>query len=132
MKELYNYRFKYQIEGYKGFIDTSIWRHVRYLLPEEAQSYDFTIKSFAELLDLAKNGLFMNAEIGKTTFTKKPFVRLSNPDCMAIKVTEKNFKPINVRIEYNKMESLTIKSISEMLSVDDFIDYLKDRGITKI
>ena len=132
MKELYNYRFKYQIEGYKSFIDTSIWRHVRYLLPEEAQSYDFTIKSFTELLDLVKNDLFMNAEIDKTTFTKKPLVRLSNPGCMAIKVTEKNFKPINVRIEYNKMESLTIKSLSEMLSANDFIDYLKDRGITKI
>lgn len=132
MKELYNYRFKYQIEGDKDFIDTSIWRHVRYLLPEEAQSYGFTIKSFAELLGLVKDNLFMNAEIGKTTFTKKPLVRLSNPDCMAIRVTEKNFKPINVKIEYNKMESLTIKSLSEMLSADDFINYLKDHGITKI
>lgn len=46
MKEIYDYRFEYKMDGWKNFVDTSIWKHVRYLTPEEAQPLNFTIKSF--------------------------------------------------------------------------------------
>lgn len=133
MKEVYDYRFKYRIEGRKNFVDTSIWEHVRYLTPEEAEAKtrNFTINTFDELINLVKKGLFINAEISKNFF-KKRVVRLSNvEDSLSTAITEKKFKPIEVRCVYNKM-NVSMKDIAKMLDSDSFCEYLKDRGITKI
>ena len=77
MKEIYDYRFEYKMDGWKNFVDTSIWKHVRYLAPEDAETLNFTIKTFDELVDLVQDDLFMNAELSKNIF-RKPVVRLSN------------------------------------------------------
>ena len=131
MKEIYDYRFEYKMEGWKNFVDTSIWKHVRYLAPEEAETLNFTIKTFDELVDLVRNDLFMNAELSKNLF-RKTVVRLSNvEDYYSTVVTAKNFKPIEVRCVYNKM-SVSMKELAEALDSDSFCEYLKDRGITKI
>lgn len=131
MKEVYDYRFEYKTEGRKNFVDTSIWEHVRYLTPEEAKTRNFTIGTFDELISLVEKGLFINAEISKNFF-KKRVVRLSNvEDSLSTAITEKKFKPIEVRCVYNKM-NVSIKDIAKMLDSDSFCEYLKDRGVTKI
>ena len=76
MKEIYDYRFEYRMDGWKNFVDTSIWKHVRYLAPEEAETLNFTIKTFDELVDLVRDDLFMNAELSKNFF-RKTVVRIS-------------------------------------------------------
>ena len=131
MKEVYDYRFEYKMEGWKDFVDTSIWKHVRYLTPEDAKTWTFTIKSFDELVGLVKDGLFMNAELSKNIF-RKTVVRLSNvEDYYSTAITERNFKPIEVRCAYNKM-SMSMQGLAETLDAESFCEYLKDRGITKI
>jgi len=131
MKEVYDYRFEYRMDGCKEFVDTSIWKHVRYLTPEEAETWNFTIKTFDELVKLVQDDLFMNAELSKNFF-RKTVVRLSNAeDYCSTAITERNFKPIEIRCAYNKL-SLTIKELADLLSADDFCEYLKDKGITKI
>lgn len=131
MKEVYNYRFEYRLEGQKNFVDTSIFEHVRYLAPEEAETLNFTIKTFDELVDLVRDNLFMNAELSKNLF-RKTVVRLSNvEDYCSTVVTAKNFKPIEVRCVYKK-ENLTIKELANLLDADSFCEYLRDREITKI
>ena len=131
MKEIYDYRFEYKMDGWKNFVDTSIYKHIRYLTSEEAQPLNFTIKTFDELVDLVRNDLFMNAELSKNLF-RKTIVLLSNAeDFFSTTVTAKNFKPIEVRCVYNKM-SLSMKGLADTLDSDSFCEYLKDRGITKI
>ena len=131
MKEIYDYRFEYKMDGWKNFVDTSIWKHVRYLTPEEAQPLYFTIKTFDELVDLVQNDLFINAELSKNLF-RKTIVRLSNvEDSYSTTITAKNFKPIEVRCVYNKM-NLSMKGLADTLDADSFCEYLRDRGITKI
>ena len=131
MKEVYDYRFEYKMEGWKDFVDTSIWKHVRYLTPEDAKTWTFTIKSFDDLVGLVKDDLFMNAELSKNIF-RKTVVRLSNvEDYLSTAITERNFKPIEVRCSYNKM-NLSMKGLAETLDAESFCEYLKDRGITKI
>ena len=131
MKEIYDYRFEYRMDGWKNFVDTSIWKHVRYLTPEDAKTWTFTIKSFDELVGLVKDDLFMNAELSKSFFGKT-VVRLSNvEDGLSTAVTAKSFKPIEVRCAYNKM-SMSMKGLAETLDAESFCEYLKDRGITKI
>lgn len=131
MKEIYDYRFEYKMNGWKNFVDTSIWKHVRYLTPEDAETWNFTIKSFDELVGLVEKGLFMNAELTKNIF-RKTVVRLSNAeDYYSHAVTAKNFKPIEVRCAYNRM-NVSMKDLADMLDADSFCEYLKDRGISKI
>ena len=131
MKEIYDFRFEYKMEGWKNFVDTSIWKHIKYLVPEEAQTLNFTIKTFDELIDLVEKDLFMNAEISKNFF-KKTVIWLNDAGSFSpIEVTAKNFKPIEVRYVYNKM-SASMKELAEALDSDSFCEYLKDRGITKI
>ena len=131
MKEIYDYRFEYKMDGWKNFVDTSIWKHVRYLTPEEAQPLNFTIKTFDELVDLVRDDLFMNAELSKNLF-RKTIVRLRNvKDSYSTTVTAKNFKPIEVRCVYNKM-NLSVKGLADTLDADSFCEYLRNRGITKI
>lgn len=131
MKEVYDYRFEYKMEGWKNFVDTSIWQHARYIEPKDAESWTGLIRDFPQLISLVKDGLFMNAEL-RTNFFKKTVVRLSNagafyPD----EVTEKNFKPIEFRCVYKKV-NFTIKELADLLDADSFCEYLRDRGITKI
>lgn len=131
MKEVYDYRFEYKMNGWKEFTDTSLWKHIKYLASEEAQTLNFTIKTFDELVDLVKNDLFMNAELSKNFF-KKTVVRLADAGSFSpIEITAKNFKPIEVRCAYNKV-SVSMKDLAEMLDSDSFCEYLRDRGITKI
>ena len=131
MKEVYDYRFEYRMDGWKNFVDTSIFEHVRYLTPEEAETLNFTIKTFDELVDLVRDNLFMNAELSKNFF-RKTVVRLSNvEDYCSTAITEKNFKPIEVRCVYKKL-SASIKELANLLDADSFCEYLRDRGITKI
>lgn len=131
MKEIYNYRFEYKMDGWKNFADTSIWKHIKYLAPEEAETLNFTIKTFDELVGLVRDDLFMNAKLSKNFF-KKTVVRLADAGSFSsIEVTEKNFKPIEIRCVYNKT-SASIKELADALDADSFCEYLRDRGITKI
>jgi hypothetical protein len=133
MKEIYNYRFEYRLEGEKDFVDTSIWRHARYLEPKDAEDWTGLIKEFKDLVDLVEKGFFMNGKLEKTLF-RKPMVVLNNTTdfySSGDRITEKNFKPIEFRCVYKK-ENLTIKELADLLDADSFCEYLRDRGITKI
>ena len=104
MKEVYNYRFEYRLEGQKEFVDTSIWRHARYIVSKEAENWTGLIRDFPQLVGLVKDGFFMNGKLEKTLF-RKPMVVLSNVDDFYTggdKITEKNFKPIEFRCVYKK------------------------------
>ena len=133
MKDVYNYRFEYRLDGQKEFVDTSIWRHARYIEPKEAENWTGLIRDFPQLVGLVKDGFFMNGRLEKTLF-RKPMVVLGNVDDFYTggdKITEKNFKPIEFRCVYKK-ENLTIKELADLLDADSFCEYLRDRGITKI
>lgn len=79
MKEIYDYRFEYKLEGQKEFVDTSIWQHARYIEPKEAENWTGLIRDFPQLVGLVKDGFFMNGRLEKTLF-RKPMVVLSNVD----------------------------------------------------
>lgn len=133
MKEVYNYRFEYRLNGKKEFVDTSIWRHARYLEPKDAEDWTGTIKEFKDLVDLVEKGFFMNGRLEKTLFGK-PMIVLNDTDDFysgGDRITERNFKPIEFRCVYKK-ENITIKELADLLDADSFCEYLRDRGITKI
>ena len=112
MKEIYNYRFEYRLEGQKEFVDTSIWRHARYIEPKDAENWTGLIRDFPQLVSLVKNGFFMNGRLEKTLF-RKPMVVLSNVDDFYTggdRITEKTLN-LSSFVVYTKKKISQLKNL---------------------
>ncbi len=132
MKQIRNYRHYISING-KEWQDTSIWNDLRYCEPKEEEVFE--LSTFEEAVEAIKKGLIHRAEIGRTLFGNKPIIELRTDDiyCDKITMTAKTFKPIRVKYtweEHNRR--VTMDTLSDQLSADEFCEYLKDRGIFQI
>ena len=107
-----------------------------FLYCEENPNKETSIKSFDKLKEWIEKGCFPNAEIKKTFFKKEDVVYLNyikGFETFHFKVTESNFENIKVRINSTKINTFTsFDCLKSLLSADDFCEYLKDRGITKV
>ena len=127
MKELYNYRMLVSIDG-KEYRDTSIWNHIRYLNSEEAKTRETVEMSFDEAYDIAE--AIINTEKGITFFRKRRYIKFSFADSFEPEyLYEGTKKKIRVKEEYLPF-SCSVESLAGLLYSEDFISYLKDRGIS--
>lgn len=127
MKQLYNYRMLVSING-ESYRDTSYWDHIKYLEPEKAKTRETEEIPFDEVYNFAEG--IMNTERGKTFFLKKRYIKFSfSDDFYPVYVYEKTKSTIKVKEEYLPF-SCSMKNLAELLKAEDFIEYLKDRGIT--
>ena len=121
------------MEGEKNFLNTRIWKHLQYLPEENAKDETIIISSFEQLVSLVECGCeyIPNATI-KTFFGKVYAVELRNGMMTYSEIiTKKRFKPIEIRGRYIEENNLSIEQLKSCLTADDFIKFLKDRGITK-
>lgn len=133
MNKVYDYRIGYRMEGEKNFLDTRIWKHLQYLSEENVKDEAIIISSFEQLVSLVECGCeyIPNATI-KTFFGKVYAVELRNGITTYSEIiTKKRFKPIEIRGRYIEENNLSIEQLKSYLTADDFIKFLKDRGITK-
>ena len=133
MNKVYDYKIGYRMEGEKNFLDTRIWKHLQYLPEENAKDETIIISSFEQLVSLVECGCeyIPNATI-KTLFGKDYAVELRNGMITYSEIiTKKRFKPIEIRGRYIEENNLSIEQLKSYLTADDFIKFLKDRGITK-
>ena len=132
MKKVFDKRCYIRVNNEKEFHDTSIFYHLSYVEEEEAATTERVFTDFQEAYEFVKNGGVMNAEATHTLFRNRPEIKLSTADdCCAGYYTEKNFKSLAVRWEYAEAQP-TIKTLTSLLTADEFCEYLKDRGITQI
>ena len=134
MNKVYDYRIGYRMEGEKNFLDTRIWKYLQYLPEENAKDETIIISSFEQLVSLVECGCeyIPNATI-KTFFGKVYAVELRNGMMTYSEIiTKKRFKPIEIRGRYIEENNLSIEQLKSYLTADDFIKFLKDRGITKL
>ena len=129
MKNIYDYRIEWKIKGEKNFLDTSIWKHLVYLSREDSKDEVTIIRSFEHLVSLVE--CIPNASI-KTFFGKIYAVKLQGNIYDSKTIFKKRFKPIEIRERYIREDNLSIDNLKSYLKADDFIEYLKDRGITKL
>lgn len=135
MKTIVDYRQKIILNGEE--FDTSIRRHLCYAEPKKDI---LNIDTFEELVDLAEENYIYNAKVKTSFFTKKKIVSLFNADLFGyvsenyyINITEKNFKPFQIKCEYQKdTRKNSFNTLMELLSADDFAEWCKDHGITTI
>lgn len=135
MKQIYNRTKRWKITDEETIHDTTVFRKFVFLEPSEATTKSYNIDSFKTLELTAESGLFWNAE-KKISIFGRTIIELPQkenifaiPSNIAIK--KKNFKPIELIESYELATDLLIKDIANKLSADNFIEYLKDRGVIK-
>lgn len=96
------------------------------LIDEELPYVLIKSRSFQEILE--DNPLRSYITIGHTFFRERPYVELE----YSWRDTEKyyNFDRITIEYHYEPWNDASLKDIMEMSTAEDFIQYLKERGIT--
>ena len=132
MKKIYDKRCLIRVNNEEEFHDTSIFYHLSYIEDTDAITTERVFTDFQEVYEFIANDGVMNAESTHTLFRNRPEIRLStvDGDCVSY-YTEKNFKSLAVRWDYREVKP-TIKTLADLLTADEFCEYLTDRGITKI
>lgn len=132
MKKVFDKIVYIKLDGWKDYKDTSIIKHLQFLSEEEATEKIFCIRDFKELVEEVQNGWICNAEMDETFFKHRPKVVFRTADLLnnSFSVTEKNFAPLEIKIEYVEDKNTSLKTLSKILPADDFVEYLKDREIS--
>ena len=132
MKKVFDKRVYIKLEGWEDYKDTSIFKDLQFLPEEKAVEKSFCIRDFKELVAKVQNGVVCNAEMDETFFKHRPKVILHTEDLFnnRFSVTEKSFVSIKIKIEYLEDKNTSLKTLSEMLPADDFVEYLKDKEIS--
>lgn len=133
MKQIYNRTKRWRFAEEEIIHDTTIFRHFTLLEPEKATTKSYNIDSFKTLELTAESGFFWNAE-KKITLFGKTIIKLPQEEnflitSLGITIKEKNFKPIELIESYEPVTDLSLKDIYEKLPAEDFIEYLKERGM---
>lgn len=131
MKQIYNRTKRWKFAEEETIHDTTVFRHFTFLEPEKATTKSYDIDSFETLELTAESGFFWNAEkrisIFGITIIKLP--KIEEFSIPATSIKEKNFKPIELIESYELVTDLSLKDIYEKLPAEDFIEYLKERGM---
>ena len=137
MKKIYDRRVLVKVDGWKEFDDTSIFRHLRYKDEDYAnQEHLYRFETFEEAKEEIEKGFILNAESTTTFFTNKPKLEIKTSssffDSVPLTMTEKSFKPIEVKIVYKEENNVSIKTLADLLDADSFCEYLNDRNISSL
>lgn len=131
MKQIYNHIKQWKFKDKKDIHDTSIFRHFVFLEPEKAITKTYDIDSFEILEATAESGFFWNAEKRISIFGRTIIELPEKEEFLipALSIKEKNFKPIELIESYKPVTDLSLKDVYEKLPAEDFIEYLKERGV---
>lgn len=135
MKKLVDLRCMVAI-GDDKYYDTSFWYHIRYVDVKENANVEYTLNTWEEALEEAKNDRVRGLKVERTLFGNRPYLEIHRGDFDKnnISITEKKFKPIHVKWKFEEvsLNRFTMKSLVSLLPADEFCEWLKDHGITKI
>ena len=131
MKQIYNRTKRWRFAEEEIIHDTTIFRHFTFLEPEKATTKSYNINSFKTLELTTESGFFWNAEKRMSIFGKTIIELPRKEDFLipSLSIKEKNFKPIELIESYELVTDLSLKDVYEKLSAEDFIEYLKERGV---
>ena len=128
MKNVYRMKQYVRINGGEWFKTSKDF--IYYLDEEEVKKLSYhsqVITVFSEIVRFTK--IIHNVEIGKTLFTKK--ITLDFWDRTNLEhryYTERTIHSLEMKEEY-ELKICSIKDLAELLTADDFCNYLVDRNI---
>lgn len=131
MKKFYKKCSLFEINNEKYIINSSNkWSY------KEGANIDYiNFNTWEALYNYAKNQNSFYITLGETIFRKRKYVYLWADEANSFKKIYKNtFKPFiyysNFEEEIKVEEYYSLSEISKKLSAKDFMEYLKDKGIT--
>ena len=132
MKKIYSYNQTINING-KDYGKASIFNKY-FLSDEEKKDTPIKYESFEKLYNDVEKGKIINAYCGTTFFKKRRAVKFSTETTdMPITITEKNFQYVGIGKLYKDVTDIfTIRELSDILTADEFCDFLKDRKVFEI
>ena len=107
-----------------------------YLEEEEVKDVEVHFKTWEQLLEFAQKPASYYIWADKTLFKKRDYVRLclhGNQSYGMRKVYKETFTPFTLvyeRFHEVNLKHYSIKDLMGKMKADDFIDYMKDKGIT--
>lgn len=130
MKQVYDRVVKISMNG-SEFFETSFHWHLRYReMPENAESR--VIDDWDTALQIIKEVNLYNCEVVKGLFGKEK-IKIYDCDCFHNHYYSKMFfKSIQVKIEYQIKNDLDLRTLKNELKGSEFLDFLKDNGITNL
>lgn len=132
MKKIYSYNQIINING-KDYGKLSVFDKY-FLSDEEKKDTPIKYKNFEKFYNDAKDGKIINAHCGTTFFKKRKAVKISTETAvMPITITEKNFQYVRIgKLYKNVTDIFTICELSNILTADEFCDFLKDRKVFEV
>ncbi len=129
MKKLYSRKTVIKVNG------TRIYTHVGTLhYDTNGEPQTFQLNTFDEAIA----ALPLIRQYGFYSYLKehlfKPREEILKFYWLGVNFTRKTFKPITIEIDYLEEEdsNYTMKKLTEELPANEFIEYLKDKGVEKI
>ena len=129
MKKVIEVRKQYRLNN--GEWET-VKSNILYREKDECVDKYRTIDTWQDAIGYVTEGLLPNAEMHMTFFKKRIYLILPNNNIYTdfrTVVNEKDFEKLEVRVIYRE-PVLTIKQLANILDADEFLQYLKDRGIS--
>lgn len=129
MKKLFLKKVTLRVNG------TLVYSHIGTMhYGENSESQTIQLNTFDEAI----TALPQIRQYGFTTYLKehlfKPLEETLNFYWLGLKFTRKTFKPITIEVNFLEEEEndYTMKKLTEELPANEFIEYLKDKGVEKI
>ena len=111
---------------------TSIRDYLEYSEPKETKEYDFN--NFKQLYSFLEKAELIGINADKSFILREPVIRINCPEIRDQVVLHhnnfKNIKILDVYYEYD--EHITIRQLSDSISAEEFVEWLKDRNIDKL
>lgn len=117
---------------------TSIFKHLYYQEEEEIKTKIIQYDNFKDTLRYVKTDEIYNAEIEHTLFRNKPYINIYHAPKYSLmehsyfKITEKNFVPIEFKIEYEECEDISLGTLQQLLTAKEYCDFINDNLDTKV
>jgi hypothetical protein len=104
------------------------WNGYNLLIREEKpENREFCCNTFNDLLDLLDEYSIPCLEVQETLFRKKPYVQ-AVIGFESYRIEPKGYKPITITYKFSEVHP-TMEDLAKNLSGEDFVEWLKDRGI---
>ena len=135
MKKLVDLRCLVAI-GKDEYYDTSLRYHIHYVDVKENANVEYTLNTWEEALEAAKNDKVRGLKVERTLFGNRPYLEVYRGDFHKgnASIYKRTFKPIHVRWECEEIlpNTFTMKDLVSLLPADEFCEWMEDHKITKI
>lgn len=138
MRKVFDRQTYIRAIGEKEWHRTSIFKHLFYQEEEATTTKIIRCDNFKDTLRYVETDEIYNVEIDYTLFRNKPYINIYNTHKYSLmehsyfKITEKNFVPIEFKIEYEECEDISLDTLKRLLTAKEYCDFINDNLDTKV